>query len=165
MTRFFSLITIATLGMAACAPLPRTTVSSLGSDAVLDGGSYSTGGGITVAAEARNINGMTALCGVWAVSEQQSALSRNKGRFVVETGAASLGREVIHRGFGFMKKVPRADDYTGQPANCVVTARPWQPGDASKTLSLQFPPLVVHREKDGLDPGPVVRFKQTGPQA
>ncbi|WP_371226916.1 hypothetical protein [Roseovarius sp. 2305UL8-3] len=165
MTRFFSLITAATFGMAACAPLPRVTGQALGPNAVLDGGRYSSGGGITVAAEARNINGMTALCGVWAESKSQSALTRQKGLFVVQTGTALLGREVIRSSFGFMKKVPAADDYTGQPATCVVTERPWQPGDNAKPLTLRFPNLVVHREKDGLKPGPIVTFKQTGPEA
>ncbi len=165
MTRLISLITVATLGMAACAPLPRATVSALGTGVVQDGGRYSSGGGLTVAAEVRQINGMTALCGVWAESEQQSALTRQKGLGVVQTGTALLGGEVIRSSFGFMNKVPRADGYTGQPANCIVTERPWQPADDSKALSLRFPNLVVHREKDGLDPGPVVTFKQTGPEA
>lgn len=165
MTRFVSLITAATLGMAACAPLPRVSDQALGPDAVLDGGRYSSGGGITVAAEARNLNGMTALCGVWAESKSQSALTRQKGLFVVQTGTALLGGEVIRSSFGFMKKVPAAETYTGQPATCIVTERPWQTGDDAKPLSLRFPSIVVHRERDGLKQGPVVTFKQTGPEA
>ncbi len=166
MTRAFSLLTVATLGLSACAPMKQATISTLGSTAVLGGGTYSTGGGITVAAQAQSIDGMTAICGVWAESTRQSVLTKHKARDVIETGTATLGGEVIQRGFGFMEKgSPSGTDYTGQRAGCALSTRPWQAGDEARPLSLRIPRQIVYRETGFLKTGPIVVFRPTGPGA
>lgn len=50
MKRYKSLVLFSILSLAACAEAPQVARSTLGPAPVLDGGSYSSGGGITVAA-------------------------------------------------------------------------------------------------------------------
>lgn len=136
---------------------------ALGPTPVLDGGSYSTGGGITIAAELKNLGGMTALCGVWAESKRQSVLSKGKARNVLHTGSAYVNGTVLHRDLGFMSKTAPTGDYAGQQAACVKTQTPWMGGQG---LQLRIPQQVVHREIDDADGvGINVIFRQTGPGA
>ncbi|MEI4232289.1 hypothetical protein [Roseovarius sp. D22-M7] len=156
-----------TLGMtvAGCvaAPGPQI-VARLGADPALSGGSYSSGGGLTVAADLRERQGRTLVCGVWAQSEQQSILSKGKARGVVDTGSIAVGGQTLVRGLGFMPEVQPMADYAGQEAGCTLTDRPWQPGDASAAPEIRLPRQVVHVEAD--EQGSfAVTFKQTGPGA
>lgn len=156
------------LVLSSCAPAPQVVTSTLGPAPVLDGGSYTSGGGITVAAEIQQINGMTALCGVWAesVSARQSVLTKGVAGRVVATGSAVVDGAAIHRGLLFMRKVPPMDDYAGQTAHCVITERPWQAGDDARSVDIRIPRQVVHRETGGLGSiGMVITFRQTGPGA
>jgi len=136
--------------------------AQLGSDPVLAGGTYSTGGGLTVAADIREYEGRTLVCGVWAQSEQQSILTKGKARGVVDSGSFSVGGQTIVRGLGFMKEVPPMADYAGQEAGCTLTERPWQA--AGVTAEIRIPRQVVHVESD--EQGSFsVTFRQTGPGA
>ena len=56
------------------------TVSRLGSDPVLSGGSYDSGGGLTVAVDVQEYQGQTMVCGAWAQSDQQSILTKGKAK-------------------------------------------------------------------------------------
>ena len=167
MSRFPVFIALAATVLSACAPVSQPFSARLGVTPALGGGSYTSGGGITVAAELRNFNGMTGLCGVWAESgkERQSILTKNKARQVVDSGTAFLNGEPLISGLGFMKKVDVSDGYGGLDANCVATARPWTTSDETSTLSLRIPRQVVHREIEAGVGGMVVLFRPTGPGA
>ena len=165
MTRAKSLLAASVL-LGACSPAPGVqTVARLGPDPTLSGGSYSSGGGITVAADVRENNGRTMVCGVWAQSVQQSVLSKNKARGVLDTGAVALGGETLVRGLRFMTEVAPIAEHGGQEAGCAVMQRPWQQGDAGRRVEVRLPRQVV--EIDGDEEGGivVVRFTPTGPGA
>ncbi|MDW3117042.1 MAG: hypothetical protein R8G60_04080 [Roseovarius pacificus] len=87
----YKAISVACLsGLAACVSLEPAGVARLGSDPALGGGTYTSGGGITVAADLRNQGGRTMVCGVWAQSRQQSILTKLVERKVLGTGAVYL---------------------------------------------------------------------------
>lgn len=166
MIRHAAFTALATL-LAGCAawtgPGPKI-VAQLGSDPALSGGTYSSGGGLTVATDLREYEGRTLVCGVWAQSDQQSILTKGKARGVVATGNVSVAGQTIVRGLSFMQEVPPMSDYAGQEAGCTLTDRPWQPGDASAAPEIRIPRQVVHVEAD--EQGAFsVTFKQTGPGA
>lgn len=111
----------------------------LGENAALTGGDYSTGGGLTVAMEPRQIGGNLALCGVWAQSNAMSIYTRKAAPRVLAKGVATLNGQVIARDFGFLKRVRPAASYTGAPAGCVVLNQAWQADFASARLDLRIP--------------------------
>jgi hypothetical protein len=152
--------------LAACSTGPQAprVTATLGPAPVLAGGTYDTGGGLTVAAEARERQGRTMICGVWAESAQQSILTKNKARGVLDTAAVSFGGQTVVRGLRFMAQVPPMADYAGQEATCTVTARPWQAGDEGRRVEVRIPRQVVHREIDEQG-GFTVVFRPTGPGA
>ncbi len=151
--------------LAACSTATGAqTVAQLGADPVLSGGSYDSGGGITVAVGLREYQGRTAVCGVWAQSDQQSVLTLRKAKEVLDTGAVALGGETLVRGLRFMAEVPPMADYGGQEGRCAVIARPWQPGDAARRPVIRIPRQVVVYEDDEQG-GFAVLFRQTGPGA
>ncbi|WP_297774602.1 hypothetical protein [uncultured Roseovarius sp.] len=155
---------IGVLALVGCAETGPQLVARLGSDPVVSGGTYDSGGGLSVAVDIREYQGRTMVCGVWAQSRQQSILTKYSAPKVIRSGAVYLGRDVLVRGLGFMPEVEPAEDYAGQEAGCTVTGRPWQATDASQTPVLQLPRQVVHVEDD--ESGTfVVVFKQTGPEA
>jgi len=162
--KILSLMTFAVL--SACAAVPPDAVSRLGAAPSLDGGSFSTWGGITVAAELQQAGDRTALCGVRAESENQHIFTRGTAGRVAASGSAYVDGQLLHRGLAFLRKVPAAQNYGGQEANCIVTDRPWQDGDAGKPVTFRIPTQVVHREGDEFfGSGPIVMFRQTGPGA
>jgi hypothetical protein len=160
--RSIPLLTVGFIALSACQPVSPDAVAQLRAP-VIDGGSYSTGGGITVAAEIQEIGGRTALCGVWAESKRQSVLSKGRAPQVMGSGSAYLGGEVLQRGLLFMRKVDPAEIYEGMQGNCVVTGQPWQ---GAQPVQIRIPRQIVHREDDDIDgAGPIVLFRQTGPGA
>ncbi|QGX98800.1 hypothetical protein EI983_11170 [Roseovarius faecimaris] len=164
MTRF-SLALIGIAALTACTPAEQVMMMKL-ENPTLDGGTYSTGGGIDIAAELREVDGMTGLCGVWAESERQAIFSKGKSGNVVRTGSAYVDGAVLHRDLGFMRKVAPNAPYTGQEASCIRTARPWSPQDQGKPVQIRIPRQVVHREdEEGDSTGLQVIFRQTGPGA
>ncbi len=162
MIRHATFAALATV-LAGCAPATGPqVVAQLGSDPVLAGGTYSSGGGLTVAADLREYQDRTLVCGVWAQSDQQSILSKGKARGVLDSGSVSVDGQTLVRGLRFMKEVPPMADYAGQEAGCTLTERPWQAGGA--TIEIRIPRQVVHVESD--EQGSFsVTFRQTGPGA
>lgn len=150
--------------VVACTPAEQAMMRLLGPHPVTDGGSFSTGGGLTVAAEIVPIDGMTGLCGVWSESKRQAIFSRGTAGKVMHTGSAYLDGEVLHRDLAFMRQVPPQTSYAGQEAACIRTARPWT--GAEGALQLRLPRQVVHREiEDDGSASVEVVFTQDGPGA
>ncbi len=149
--------------LAACTGLEPQAVARL-DNPVLSGGSYDSGGGITVAAEIRENAGRTMVCGVWAQSRQQSVLTAGVEPKVLGSGSVYLDGRALVRGLLFMQEVPPMADYAGQEAGCVLTDRRWIAGDGAKRPVVRIPRQTVYVDADegGLV---VVRFTQTGPGA
>lgn len=137
------------------------TVSRLGSDPVLSGGSYDSGGGLTVAVDVQEYQGQTMVCGVWAQSDQQSILTKGKAKPVLDTGSVDLGGGAVVRGLRFMKEVPPMADYAGQVAGCLVTEQPWQ---GQRRAEARLPRQVVHYEGDEFGAF-TISFVPSGPGA
>jgi hypothetical protein len=162
MIRHAAYITLA-VALAGCAAgIGPQIAATLGPDPALSGGSYSTGGGLTVAADLREFEGRTLVCGVWAQSDQQAILTKGKARGVVATGSIAVDGQTVFRGLSFMNEVPPRADYAGQEAGCALTDRPWQAGDAQ--AEIRIPRQVVHVEIDEQG-GFSITFKQDGPGA
>ncbi|MDT8328679.1 MAG: hypothetical protein RQ750_15065 [Roseovarius sp.] len=150
--------------LAACATTTGTATARLGTDPVVSGGTYSSGGGVSVAVDTREYNGKTMVCGVWAQSRAQSTLTKGVEPGLLGSGSVSLGDSVLVRGLLFMREVAPAADYAGSEARCVVSERPWQVGDEARRPIISIPGQVVHVEGD--DYGHfTVTFRQTGPGA
>lgn len=147
------LITIAAaLALASCAPVPpgQSVVSQLSSTPMLTGGTFSSGGGISVAADLRERDGNTLVCGVWAESNNQSILTKNSANRVVSKGVIFLNSERLVQNFLFMKKVDPAQSYAGKEAGCRLLDRPWQANDANADLLIRIPRQIITCEGRGL---------------
>ncbi|MFD1157257.1 hypothetical protein [Roseovarius aestuarii] len=152
--------------VASCTSyLDPIRTSQLGDDPVVDGGTYTSGGGLTIAADIRENDGHTLLCGAWAESAEQSILTKGKSRDVVASGAAYLGRERIAQNLLFMARVAPTADYGGSVANCRLVEREWRLTDHAKAITIRIPRQVVYRDVDGPSGGAFVYFHQTGPGA
>ncbi|SLN51091.1 hypothetical protein ROG8370_02272 [Roseovarius gaetbuli] len=150
--------------LAACATTTGTATARLGADPVVSGGTYSSGGGISVAVDVLESNGKTMVCGVWAQSRAQSTLTNGVEPRLLGSGSVSLGDAVLVRGLLFMQEVAPAADYAASEARCVVSDRPWQAGDEARRPSINIPAQVVHVEGDEMGYF-TVTFRQTGPGA
>lgn len=159
---------MAVLTAAGCSfeRLPEAP-SRLGPSPALSGGSYTSGGGITVATEVREANGLTAVCGAWAQSHQQSILTKHVEMELLQTGTVYLGKERLLTGLNFMKEVPPAESYANSEAVCVRTQRPWRDGDEARPVMTRIPRQIVHIENgDELGGGAfVVYYRADGPAA
>lgn len=152
------------LALAGCTVAGPQMVARLGADPVVSGGSYDSGGGLSVAVDLREEAGRVMVCGVWAQSHQQSVLTKGKAVTVIGSGSVYLEDAALVRGLMFMREVAPAVGYGGQEAGCVVTERVWQAGDEHRVPVIRLPRQVVHVEGDGLGHF-VVTFRQTGPAA
>lgn len=155
------------LTLASCAAPVTETVARLSASPVVSGGTYTSGGGITVAADVREDNGMTMVCGVRAISRHQSALTKFAERQVLGTGSVYLGRGRVVSNLLFMQQVDPAPSYGGAEARCITTGRAWAASDAVLRPSINLPRQIVADESEGMFGfgGPVVWFRQTGPGA
>ncbi|MBC7164758.1 MAG: hypothetical protein H5U15_07135 [Roseovarius sp.] len=164
MTRI-ALTLAAGLALAACsAATGPIGVARLGSNPVLDGGTYDSGGGVTVAVELREWQGRTVVCGVWAQSERQSVLTQGVEHTLLGSGSVYLDGEALVRGLNFMPEVPPMADYAGQEARCMATSRPWREGDEARRPVIRIPRQTVYVDAD--EGGTIiVNFRQTGPGA
>ncbi len=154
----------ALLGATACATPQNASVTRLSTAPAMTGGTYSTGGGITVASEFRNIGGRTALCGVWSESISQTPFSKGKAKDVLASGAAYLRGHRLLTGLDYFAKVPPGTDYSQSDAPCQVTDQPWSGANATLKPEIRLPQQIVYRDRDRRN-GIVVDFKQTGPGA
>ncbi|MEM8581876.1 MAG: hypothetical protein AAGF50_11835 [Pseudomonadota bacterium] len=150
--------------VAGCAPTGQKAVARLSDTPVVSGGKYTSGGGISVAADVRESNGSTLVCGVWAESRAQSVLTRNKAGRVVSKGSVFLGNERIAQNFLFMNKVEPSASYAGQEAGCLLLDRPWSAADAQKTPLIRIPRQLVYNDGGGdfVGGGFLIYFNDTG---
>ncbi|WP_162933113.1 hypothetical protein [Roseovarius sp. EL26] len=162
MEKLFS--AIACVGfIAGCAQVVSTSSSTLGNNLVVDGGKYTSGGGLTIVAELRNNQGLTMLCGAWAQSRQQSILTKNVKNKVLGVASYLVGNERIHTGFVFMNEVAPSANYVGQESNCITLERPWRAEYASNGR-INIPRVLVYGDFDPFG-DPSVYFIQEGPRA
>ncbi len=160
------MIIVPILALASCTTyVGQASTTFLGDETLVSGGKYSSGGGITVAAELREVNGQTMVCGAWAQSIEQSILTKGAARGVLASSSIYHGRERVAQDLTFMKEVIPAGDYTASEARCRLTERPWQPGQTSKDFSIRMPRKLVYRDFDDLGGGVFVYFTQSGPEA
>ncbi len=155
-------------GLAACTTVQPAGMTTLGPNPALGGGTYSSGGGLTLAVESREQAGRTLICGVWAQSRQQAVMTRGVARKVLGTGSVYIGDEAAVRGLTFLREVPPAAEYGGLEAPCVLSERQWQPGDEARRPVIRIPRQIVVEERDadgGIGTGFAIRFRQTGPGA
>lgn len=153
---------LATVCVALGTTAFANTAVKLGPNAAMTGGDYSTGGGLTVAMETREIGGKLGLCGVWAQSESMSIYTRHEAPRILARGVASLNGQVITKDFGFLNRVRPSESYTGAPANCVVLNRAWSPSDGSASLTLRIPrQKVFNTSNSRRENGPRVFFTKS----
>ncbi|MCQ0093749.1 hypothetical protein [Roseovarius sp. M141] len=166
---FFTIVAALGLtGLAACSPNVPAGRATLGPNPALGGGTFTSPGGITVAVDARNIGGRTGICGVWAESINQSVLTRNAGRKVIDSGGVTLGGEAVAQGLGFLQQVDPATSYAGLGANCITTDRAWQKGDEARELKVILARQMILNESDGdfgIAGGVIIWFRPGGPGA
>lgn len=151
--------------LAGCAAtLTPQAFARLGSDPVLSGGSYDSGGGITVAVDLRENAGRTMVCGTWAQSRHQSVLTLRRADKVLGTGAVYLDGHALVRGLTFMPETEPLGSYAGAEAGCVVTDRPWRASDEARRPVVRIPGQIVY--VDGSEAGHmIVRYVHDGPGA
>lgn len=162
MVKRLCLTCVFALIVASCTTTPagQRATTKLSDAPLVSGGIYTSGGGITVAADVRESNGSTLVCGVWAESRAQSVLTKNKSSRVVSSGSIFLGEERIAQNLLFMNKVEPSASYAGQEAGCLLLDRPWTAADAQRRVLIRMPRQIVY--KDGSEFGRfVVIFKDT----
>lgn len=122
-------------------------------------GSFTSGGGLTIAAELRpTAAGGTALCGVWAESRGQSSYTVGEARRIVRLAGVSVDGRRVAQNLGFLPQVPPQLDYAGQPARCRALDLPWREG--------RVPEIFIPRQQISTAKGggsePTISFRQTG---
>ncbi len=132
----------------------------LGAGHILAGGEYSTGGGITVAVELRNLSGETGLCGIWAESERLPAYVRHDRGGILAKGSIALNGQVLTHDLDFLNQVPPSVSYVGAPAGCIRLDRPWRDSDAKGRLEIRLPRREL-RFGGGDDRGGGIRIRFT----
>ncbi|VAW05345.1 hypothetical protein MNBD_ALPHA07-2049, partial [hydrothermal vent metagenome] len=153
---------IAVLG--ACSPSTTSSgAARLGQSPALSGGSYTSGGGITIATEIRQINGMTGICGAWSEGEDQQIFTKGSASGVLANATLYIGGQKLKKNLLFMRKIALTPDYSGAEANCITTKRPWQPGDEARKPVVRIPQQVVYQKSTG--GANKVLFNPTGPGA
>ncbi len=142
------------LGFATSAQAQNT----LSERVTLAHGSYSSGGGITIAAELRPKDGRTALCGTWAQSTSQSSYTSGTARNIVKLASVYVEGQRIYQDLGFMPQTAPRLDYAGAPARCVLTDLPWRAGHIPEV----FLPRQQISHSAGGGSSPKISFRQTG---
>ena len=164
--RLFLVLTILAI-TAACTVRTPSGTAVLGPNPAMAGGTFTSPGGVTLAAEVIEIAGQTGVCGVWSESDNQSVLTKNRAQRVLDPAAVILGNEALLTGLQFLRQVPprRGDSYGGVEADCVVLKRPWSAVDATKRTRITVPRFVLYQDVDDLSGGLRVIFRPSGPSA
>lgn len=162
MRSFFSLGSLVFL--TACVSSGPETVAKLSAKPALDGGSYSAGGGITVATDIREKDGKTMVCGVWAEGYDVPKQLKERGKRVMSSGAVYVGSKRVAQDLQFMRKIAPQNNYGGQDAKCQITGQPWKAEYASLKPDVRIPQQILNT-KGSTSPGQGVKFRQTGPGA
>ncbi len=164
MTGYGSITLWAAVLLAGCSFTRAEFVTPLGPDPAVAGGTYTTGGGLSVAAELRESERLTVVCGVWAIN-QQSAMTKLAEQQVLNSGALFRGRERVVSGLLFMRRVDPAPSYGGQEANCFRTDRPWRgPGRVARP-EIFLPRQIIPSDADYLFGNRLIWFRPGGPGA
>lgn len=122
-------------------------------------GSFTSGGGLTIAAELRpTAAGGTALCGVWAESAGQSSYTVGEARRIVRLASVSIDGRRVTQNLGFLPQVAPQLDYAGQPARCRALDLPWREG---RVPEIFIPRQQISSAKGG-GSDPTISFRQTG---
>lgn len=157
MTHLIKRLTICaalSLGTSAASAAPDEV--RIGADPAISGGTYSTGGGITVALEShRTTDGRIAICGVWAQSQRLTAYVRRSGNSVLAKGSVRVNGQTVHRDLTFLNRVVPAPSYLGSKATCIATQMAWREG---ARVSAHIPRHVVVQNRSGSGSGQEIRF-------
>lgn len=122
-------------------------------------GTFSSGGGLTIATELRRTaDGGTALCGVWSESKSQSSYTIGKARESVRLATVYVDGRRIAQNLGALPQVAPRLDYAGAPARCIGTNLAWQAGRVPEVF---MPRRQVSRSNGG-GSDPDIDFRQTG---
>lgn len=122
-------------------------------------GTFSSGGGLTIATELRRTTeGGTALCGVWSESESQSSYTKGKARELVRFATVYVDGQRIAQNLGDLPQIDPRLDYAGAPAGCILTTLAWQPGRVPEV----FVPRKQISRSNGGGSDPQIDFRQTG---
>lgn len=156
MLRPFALSLI--LGLAGTAQAQAQAQNTLSEGVTLSHGSYSSGGGITIATELRPKDGRTTLCGTWAQSESQSSYTSGTARNIVQLASVYVEGQRIYQNLGFMPQTAPRLDYAGAPARCVLTDLPWRAGRVPEVFLPRQ--QISHSTGGGSDRN--ITFRQTG---
>lgn len=158
---------LALLALGACTVAKPVGTRALGPDLAVGGGTYSSPGGLSVAVDVQNFQGRTGVCGVWAQSLSQSAMTKFSAPVVLAKGAVVFDGEVILQGLHQLAEVAPAPSYAGQVGNCFVSERPWSAQDVTRRAEIVIPRQVVRNaEMDlGEEGGFVITFRPGGPSA
>lgn len=143
------------LGLASTAQAQ----TALSERVTLAHGTFSSGGGLTVATELRRTTkGGTALCGVWSESESQSSYTTGKAREIVRLATVYVDGQRIAQDLGALPQIDPRLDYAGAPARCIGTDLAWRAGRVPEVFLPRQ--QVSHSNGGGSDPQ--IGFRQTG---
>ncbi|MFU8776839.1 MAG: orotidine 5-phosphate decarboxylase [Roseovarius sp.] len=120
-------------------------------------GTFSSGGGLTIATELRpTTDGRSALCGVWSESESQSSYTKGAAREIVRLATVYVNGKRIAQNLAALPQITPRLDYAGVSAGCILTDLAWQPG--------RVPEVFVPRKQisHGSGSAPHIDFRQTG---
>ena len=152
----FSLILALGLATAAQAETHLSEAVSLAH------GTFSSGGGLTIATEfRRTTKGGTALCGAWAESESQASYTTGEARRIVQLASVYVKGQRVAQDLGALPQIAPRLDYAGAPAGCLLTDLPWRAGRVPEV----FLPRQQITRPDGGNGGPNIVFRQTVPGA
>ncbi|MEM7732107.1 MAG: hypothetical protein AAF280_04905 [Pseudomonadota bacterium] len=153
-----TLITLLLLALAT--PIGAASVT-LGPGAVIAGGEYTTGGGLTVAVEPRPINGKLGLCGIWAQSDPMPVYTRRAASTVLAKGVVQIDGQTVTRNLNFLNRVRPAESYAGAPTGCMVVNRAWT-GDPTARMTVRIPrQKIIATSASRLENGPRVFFTRS----
>lgn len=125
-------------------------------------GTFSSGGGLTIAAEfRRTTDGGTALCGAWSESERQASYTEGQARRIVQLASVYMQGRRVAQDLGALPQIAPRLDYAGAPAGCILTDLQWRAGRVPE----MFLPRQQIAHADEGDGGPNIVFHQTGPGA
>lgn len=154
----FSLIFSLVMGLAPAAQAE----TRLSEGVSLAHGTFSSGGGLTIATEfRRTAQGGTALCGAWAESESQASYTEGQARRIVQLASVYVQGRRVTQDLGALLQIAPRLDYAGAPAGCILTDLPWRAGRVPEV----FLPRQQIAHADEGDGGPHIVFRQTGPGA
>ena len=109
---------------------------------IMGGGEFTSGGGVTVAVEAKVINGRPHVCGVWAESRSLAVVTKRKARGIIGKGSLFVGTQALGIDMRSFPQVPAARSYAGAQASCLAVS---SPEIATQSLRVRIPRQVVFR--------------------